>query len=261
METLELNLRYRVYEIIEVAADGDLLSRAFDITILSLIVINVLALVLGTVDEIYQISPAFFKNIELVSVLIFTFEYLLRLWCCVENPRFAGAIKGRLKYIMSFMGLVDLVAILPFYLPFIAGHFTFFRVIRLVRIFRLFKLVRYSAALASLEIVLKKRKEELFSTLFVLFLLLLCVSSLMYYAENSAQPEAFSSIPKAMWWGVATLTTVGYGDVYPITAIGKIMGAFVAVLGIGLFALPAGIIGASYLDEIESRKKKKTIQD
>jgi voltage-gated potassium channel len=162
---------------------------------------------------------------------------------------------------MSFMGLVDLVAILPFYLPFISGHFTFFRVIRLVRIFRLFKLVRYSAALASLEIVLKKRKEELFSTLFVLFLLLLCVSSLMYYAENSAQPEAFSSIPKAMWWGVATLTTVGYGDVYPITAIGRIMGAFVAVLGIGLFALPAGIIGASYLDEIESRKKKKTIQD
>lgn len=257
MEILELGLRHRIYEIIEVAREGDPYSRFFDMTILSFIVINVCAFVLGTVEEIYQIAPSLFTNIELISVGVFSIEYILRVWCCVENPRFKGPLVGRLRYMFSFMGLVDLVAILPFYLPFITGHYAFFRVIRLVRVFRLFKLARYSKALSSLESVLKNRKEELLSTLFVLFLLLLCVSSLMYYAESHVQPEAFSSIPKAMWWGVATLTTVGYGDVYPITAAGKILGAFVAILGIGLFALPAGIIGASYLDEIENRKKSR----
>ena len=255
MEVLELAARRRTYEIIEVAAPGDIKSRIFDLLILSLIILNVIALVLGTVKKIHDIAPLAFRVFELFSVAVFTTEYLMRLWCCVENPKFSGAIQGRFRYIFSFIGLVDLLAIVPFYLPFMTADYRFLRAIRLLRLFRLFKLVRYSAALASLENVVAKRKEELLSTLFLLSLLLLCVSSMMYYAERDAQPEAFSSIPMTMWWGVATLTTVGYGDVYPITVVGKLLGACVAILGIGIFALPAGIIGASYLEELDCRRR------
>ena len=247
--------RKRIYEIIEVAREGDRESRIFDLFILSLIVVNVMALVFGTVQEIYFLAPMAFEYFEIFSVIVFSIEYLLRIWCCVESPRFQGAIQGRLRYIFSFLGLVDLVAILPFYLPFVAADYRFFRAVRLFRLFRLFKLVRYSIALASLESVVTKRKEELISTLLILFLLLLCASSMMYYVESEAQPNAFPNIPMTMWWGVATLTTVGYGDVYPITALGKLLGAVVAVLGIGIFALPAGIMGASYIEELEQRRK------
>ena len=254
MESLNL-WRRRVYEITEVASEDDNASRLFDLTILSLILLNVLALVLSTVDSIYLLAPRFFDQLEVLSVAVFTVEYFLRLWCCVENPRFQGSLRGRLRYMVSFMGLIDLLAVLPFYLPLVVGDYRFLRAVRLFRLFRLFKLVRYSIALASLEKVLRSRKEELIGTLIMLFLMLLFASSLMYFAENRAQPEAFSSIPATMWWGVATLTTVGYGDVYPVTGLGRVLGAIVAILGIGLFALPAGILGASFLEELEARRE------
>lgn len=246
----------RLYEITEVARDDDVASKVFDSFILSLIILNVLALVMSTVDSIYQSMPNVFDYFEVFSVLVFTVEYGLRIWCCTENPRFAGAIRGRIKYLFSFLGLVDLLAILPFYLPIAVGDYRFLRTIRLFRIFRLFKLARYSIALTSLQNVVYKRKEELFSTILVVFLMLLWSSSIMYYAESDAQPEAFSSIPMTMWWGVATLTTVGYGDVYPVTTTGKLLGAVVAILGIGIFALPAGIISAAFLDELKNQQSR-----
>jgi len=245
----------------EVAAPGDRQSRAFDLFILSLISLNVVALVLETVRPIYQAWSALFNGFEVASVLIFTVEYIVRLWCCIEDPRYRHPVKGRLRYAVSFFGLIDLLAILPFYLPFIGGDFRFVRAVRLFRLFRVLKLARYSFALSSVKGVLLKKREELLCTLFLLVLLLLFSSSLMYYVEGEAQPNAFSSIPMAMWWGVATLTTVGYGDVYPVTAIGKMLGSVIAVLGIGLFALPAGLIGGAYLEEVEERKNRKRLKE
>jgi voltage-gated potassium channel len=249
--------RKRIYEIMEVASPGDKVSRAFDIFILSLITLNIFFLVAESVDNIYKISPLFFDSFEIFSIVIFTLEYFLRVWCCVENPEYSKPVRGRLKYAISIYALIDLLVILPYLLIFLPGDYRFLRAIRLVRLLIVLKLSRYSIAMGSLRSVLKRRKEELISTFLVLIILLLYASSAMYILEHDVQPKAFSSIPMTMWWGIATLTTVGYGDVYPITGLGKILGAVIALLGIGLFALPAGLIGGSFLEELEERKKSK----
>jgi len=164
-------------------------------------------------------------------------------------------MRGRFRFALSAMPMIDLLAVLPFYLPFLGLDLRFMRAVRLFRLFRVAKLARYSEALRTFCRVLGAKKEELGVTLFTLFLLLLLASCLAYYAERDAQPEAFSSIPAAMWWGVCTLTTVGYGDVCPVTALGKGIAAVIAVLGIGMFALPAGILGSGFVEEIQKRKK------
>ena len=156
---------------------------------------------------------------------------------------------------MSFLGVVDLFAIFPFYLPFVFPiDLRIIRLLRIVRMFRVFKMGRYSVALQTLGRVLKAKRAELTMTLSVTAILLIISGSLMYYVENPAQPEVFSSIPQALWGGVATLTTVGYGDVYPITAIGKLLAAIIAVLGVGLFALPAGILGSGFVEDLKKKK-------
>ncbi len=251
-------LRKRVYEILEVS-EGDRLSRGFDIFIISLIVLNIVALVLETVEPVYKASPSFFKTFEWISMIIFSAEYILRIWCSVESPDHEGAVKTRFQYMISFYGLIDLMAILPFYLPFIGGDFRFLRAVRLFRLFRVLKLARYTFALSGLKKVLQRKKEELVCVGFLLTLLLVIASSSMFFLEHEVQPETFSSIPATMWWGIVTLTTVGYGDVYPITFMGKILGAVIAILGIGLFALPAGLIGSAYLEELEERKNTKKL--
>src|SRR5688572_7999302 len=151
------------------------------------------------------------------------------------------------------MAIVDLLAVAPFYLAFI--HLDL-RVLRALRLFRVLKLTRYSRSLQMLASVLRAKRGELAVTLFAIVLALLMASSLIYYVERDHQPDKFESIPAAMWWGVATLSTVGYGDVYPITALGKLIGALVALLGIGLFALPAGILGSGFIEEIQRSRTK-----
>ena len=248
-------LRKRVHEILEVAADGDTASRAFDLFIVSLIALNVVAFTLGTVESLYAKVPGLFRWFEIVSVGVFTAEYVLRLWSCTHDGRYGRPVRGRIRYALTPMLLIDLFAILPFYLPFVAVDLRFMRAVRLVRLFRVMKLARYSRAIKTLGRVVSAKKEELGVTLFVLCLLLIFASSLLYYAEHGSQPEHFSSIPAAMWWGVATLTTVGYGDVYPVTVLGKLLASAIAVLGIGMFALPTGVLGAGFVEEIQSRKR------
>ena len=161
---------------------------------------------------------------------------------------------GRIRFALQPLQIIDLLAILPFYLPFIGIDLRFLRAVQLFRLFRLLKMGRYSQSLTTLTNVIKSKKEELSITLFAGFILLIIASSLIYLVENEAQPEAFHSIPNSMWWGVVTLTTVGYGDVYPKTALGKIIGACIALLGIGLFALPAGIIASGFASEIQKKE-------
>jgi len=251
-----MRLKKRFYEILEVAAPGDHASRGFDIFILSLIALNVLALVAETVESIHSQAPAFFAWFETVSVIIFTVEYLVRLWSCTASTAYAFPVRGRLRFAVTPLAVVDLLAVLPFYLPFMGIDLRFIRAVRLFRLFRLAKLGRYSTALRTLGRVAVAKRPELVITVFILGLLLLLASAGMYFIEHDAQPEAFSSIPATMWWAVATLTTVGYGDVYPVTALGKALAAAIAILGIGMFALPTGILGAAFVEQIHGPRAK-----
>ena len=249
-----MGIRKRVYEIVEVAANGDRASRIFDISILALIALNVLALILETVTPIYNAAPQFFIWFEIVSVAIFTLEYILRIWSCVDSAQYRSPITGRLRYAATPMLLVDVIAVLPFYLPWVGVDLRFVRSIRMFRLFRVAKVDRYSNAIKTIGRVIRAKRAELMVTLFVLVLVLILASSMMYFAEHEAQPDTFSSIPAAMWWAVATLTTVGYGDVYPVTAMGKVVACVIAIAGIGMFALPTGILGAAFAEEVQRKK-------
>ena len=237
---------------------GDDTGRIVDFSIVVVIFLNVIALILETVEPIYNLNRTAFAVFEQFSIAVFSVEYVLRLWSCTTNPRYAHPVRGRLRFLLSPLGLIDLLAILPFFMPFFGIDLRFVRTVRLLRIFRIVKLVRYSRALRLLGNVVMDRKEELFSIFFVLMTLLIIASSLMYFAEHEVQPDVFPSIPSTMWWGIVTLTTVGYGDTFPITPLGQTIAAIIAILGIGMFALPAGILGAGFTEELEKTRNSGT---
>ena len=241
----------RAHQIVNSPDDGGRASRMFDQAIFTLIGLTSVAVVLETIAPIAEAAGSAFEIIEVITVVIFTAEYVLRVWSCTEDPDFAHPVWGRLRFTVQPMVLIDLAAILPFYLPFV-GHDL--RMARVMRLLRLLKLTRYSESMSIIGDVLRNRRDALISTTFVGFVLLLFASGLMYLAERDAQPEGFSSIPAAMWWGMVTLTTVGYGDLYPVTPLGRGLGAAVALLGIGLFALPAGILGSAFVEELDRRR-------
>lgn len=248
----------RIFEILETATADDQLSKIFDIFIITLISLNTIAVILETVKSFSSQHMVFFRNFEIFSVGIFTIEYILRIWSCTVIPRFKNSFLGRIRFALTPLLLVDLLAILPFYLPMIIPFdLRFLRTLRLLRIFRMLKIGRYSESLRMFGNIFKAKKEELAITIFVILILLVISSSLMYYVENNVQPQVFSSIPETMWWAVITLTTVGYGDIYPITPVGKFLGAIIAILGIGIFALPAGILASGFIEEIQKNKQKR----
>jgi voltage-gated potassium channel len=223
-----------------------------------LIGLSVAAVVLESVKEIHDAIHPQLYALEWFSVGVFTIEYLMRLWSVIEMPKYRHPIFGRIRYIFTFHAIIDLVAVLPFYLPrLISADLLLLRGLRLLRLLRVLKLGRYSVSLGILARVFTRKREELVVSLLVISLILLISSSLMYYLEHEAQPEAFPNIPAALWWGVATLTTVGYGDVYPITAIGKFCAAIIAILSIGLVALPSGIIVSGFVEEMHHRQEAR----
>lgn len=246
-------LKRTLFELIDPSHADDAGSRAFNIGMLALITLNLLAVIFETEAGLYARYKPLFHGFDAFSVGIFTIEYIARLWCCTEDPRYKAPIRGRLRYMVSGYMLIDLISILPFYIPVWGLDLRFIRAVRLFRLFRIMKMPRYSQSLAKIAKVIRSKKEELTITLFAGGMLVVLSSSLLYFVEHEAQPEAFSSIPAAMWWAVVTLTTVGYGDVYPLTTLGKIVGAVIAVLGIGLFALPAGIIASGFAAELQSK--------
>ena len=250
-------IKYRVYDILVETDDNEVADKVVAVLLMILIVINVIAVVLETVDEINQDYGAVFNAIEIVSVAVFSLEYLLRLWVAPLTPRFAKPVSGRIRYATTPLALIDLLAILPAFLPLIFPlDMRIIRFLRIFRLFRLLKMSRYVESLDTLDDVVKSRKEELIVTLVMITMLLVFSSSLMYVVETEAQPDKFPNIPSALWWGVATLTTVGYGDVFPITPLGKLFGSVVAFLGIGIFALPTGILASGFAEEIKKRREK-----
>jgi voltage-gated potassium channel len=255
----EYGLRRRVAELLEAHRPDDPAGRLVDGFLVLLILANVAAVVLGSVDEIYARWSGWLTAFEVFSVAVFTVEYLLRLWSCVErpDPRQPGRARSRLRWALSPLGLVDLLAILPFYvfllIPGSSESALLLRAFRAMRLVRIFKLTRYSPALNLLLAVLRKEASVLAVATSILATILLISSWGMYLLEREVQPEAFGSIPRAMWWAVISLTTVGYGDVVPATDGGRILASFTALVGVGMLALPAAILAAGFYREAHGR--------
>ncbi|MEM6551068.1 MAG: ion transporter [Planctomycetota bacterium] len=250
--------RFRVFQIIETARSGDTASRLFDLALISLILINVMAFIASTVESIQEHYGLALATIEAISVKLFIIEYCTRIWACTASRQYPHPVTGRLRYALRPVMLIDLMAILPTLLLGLTGiDGRALRAIRLVRVFRLLRLSRYSDSLDMTLRVFQRKLPDLLAVFLVLLILLVLCSSVMYYAENSAQPDAFSSIPATMWWAAITLTTVGYGDISPVTGLGKLVATCVAFIGIGMFALPAGILAAGYSDEMERLRTRR----
>lgn len=252
-----MHLRNRVNQVLS-GQPTDRLAQATSVFLIALILLNVLAVMAESVEDVHLQFAPWLSVFETFSVCIFTVEYLLRLWSCTSQPEYAHPLSGRIRYAATPLALIDLLAILPALLTWAGIDLRVLRLLRLARMLRLAKLGRYSKALQLMGNAAQLKREELVLSLAAMIFMLILAASLMYMAEHEQQPEAFSSIPATMWWAAATLTTVGYGDVYPITAIGKVLGSVIAILGIGLFALPAGIIASAFI-ELRGQQNSTTL--
>jgi len=247
-------LRYGIYNVLELGGQRSRFTFLVNTFIMLLIVINVFAVILESVSRYQLAYGQWFWYVETFSIAIFTIEYLGRVWVCVENPAHGAGWRGRLHYMLTPMALIDLVAILPFYLGAFISVDT--RILRILRLLRVFKLSRHFAVLGVLGTVLRNEAKTLLSAIFVMMILVVLSASGIYVVERDSQPEAFGSIPSAMWWATVTLTTVGYGDVVPMTVAGRLLGVVITVLGVGMAALPAGIIASGFTTELARRRER-----
>lgn len=222
-----------------------------------LIVAASVVAILETEETLVREHEHLFTLCELILGIAFLIEYLVRLWTCVEDPRYRRPVVGRLRYLVTPAALIDLAAILPIFFLVLGSHTMLLRVVRLLRVLRLARLGRFSDALQLMTGAFHSRRHELTLSASLALLLLIFSSTLLYLAESEAQPEAFGSIPRAMWWAVETLTTVGYGDVVPVTRLGRILAGITAICGIGLIALPTGILAAAFSEAMQEHKRKQ----
>ena len=230
------------------------LSRGINYFLIALIMSNAAAVLLESVHQYYVRYETFFYYFELFSIFIFTVEYVLRFWSVAESDSFESAWKNRLNWVKSGGAIIDLLAILPVYLNFFV-HFDL-RFLRIVRLLRLLKLTRYFVSLQILLRVIEREKGSFQAVIFILVIMIIMAAAGVYLIESRVQPDVFSSIPASMWWAVVTLTTVGYGDVTPVTPLGRFLGALITILGVGLAALPAGILANGLANELELRKQE-----
>ena len=246
-------LRTRVYAILEQALPDDVASRFVHAVLICLALGSVAAVVFESVPSLRLKYEALFFAVELVTVAVFTLEYFMRLWVAPLHPpyRRLGAAHAAVRYALSLPSLIDLVTIIPFYLALVSP--ADLRVFIVFRIIRFLKIARYSPGIRSLYEALVNERRALLACLIILGSLVLAAASLMHLAEHDAQPEKFGTIPDAMWWAVVTLTTVGYGDVVPITPLGKVIAGVIAIMGLGMLALPVGIIATSFAEVIHRR--------
>ena len=247
-------LRRRMRDILESGHGGDRLSLCMDGVLCILIIANVVAFALGTIDRFYARHGPLLELFNLISVAIFTVEYIARLWVAVELPplRHLAPWRARLRFAFRPLMVIDFLAILPFYLSYLFA--LDLRVLRVLRLLRFLKLARYSPAIQTLARVVVNERHALGGAAIVMCALLLFASTVMYFLEREVQPEAFGSVPAAAWWALATLTTVGYGDVVPQTDLGRMFGGLMMVFGLGMFALPIGIMATGFSQEINRRE-------
>lgn len=244
--------KHEVFMVLDASDHHNKTSTVVNAFLILLICLNVLAVMLETVEPLYKEHEKFFYAFEVFSVTVFTIEYLLRVWAITSEPKYSHPIMGRIKFLFTFGALIDLIAILPFYIPFVIGFdLRFIRILRLLRLLRIVKITRYMHATKMITHVYRAKKEELFITMMLIAFLIIVVSSIMFYVEHDAQPEKFSSIPTTMWWSVGTLTTAGNSDMVPVTTLGKTLSAIISLLGIGMVALPAGILASGFSEELK----------
>ncbi|WP_462170083.1 ion transporter [Pseudoalteromonas xiamenensis] len=254
-------LRNRIALIFEGSRPYAKIGKALDIFLICLILFNVVAIVLESEPELHKQYSQYFLTIELISVAIFTLEYVVRLWSCVDRIEYASsedsALKKRIKYFFTPLALIDLLAILPTWLMM---FFSFdLRFLRVVRLLRIFKLTRYSRAMQLLLESFKEERSSLIAAFFIMTVVMILAACGIYLLEHDVQPDKFGSIPAAMWWALVTLTTVGYGDVVPITHVGKLFGGVITVLSMGMVAIPTGLLASSFADQL--RKRREAFQE
>ncbi len=248
------DLRRRLYEILEPGSVGDRVSVIFDRAIVGLIVVNLVAVTLESVPALAARHGFWFDAIEYVSLVIFTIEYGLRLWCAPEHPpmRHFSPLAARLRYAVSGAGIVDLLSVLPFWFAVLLP--ADFRFVLVLRMIRFLKIARYSPAMRSLLDVLYSERRALFGCLVIMFGATLLAAALMHVVEGHAQPDKLGTIPDAMWWAIVTLGTIGYGDVVPVTPLGKLLASVTIFVGLVMIALPVGIIATAFAEAVHRRE-------
>ena len=237
----------KVFDIISKDDGDNRASRIFDLLIMALIVLSIVSIVLESFDSLISRYRDVFSAFEAFTVAVFTLEYILRIW--TADLLYPEARRPRLRYMVSFMAIIDLLAILPFYLPFLSSDFHILRMMRLLRLFRLlrvFKMGRYVEALQTVVQVIRSSTSRLVIALMLCSFVMLFSAIIMYTVENPVQPERFPNVIASLWWAICTLTTVGYGDVYPVTTIGRFFASVISLVGIGIIAIPTGIIAAGF---------------
>jgi voltage-gated potassium channel Kch len=262
-EFVEVNrgrtFRQKVHAVVYPSEYGGTLHQIFDTFIVVWVIVSVVAVVLESVQSIHYIFNIEFIVLDAVTVGIFSVEYCLRLYCCVENPGFKNALWGRIKHAKSASAIVDLLAILPFFLEAFLHHLFDLRFLRVFRLLRLLKLTRYTGATATLTRVISREWPVLAASAFVMLLLVIMTASLGYLFEHEAQPDKFENIPQSIYWAVITLASVGYGDISPVTPMGRLMTIILALLGIGIFAIPAALLSSAFSDQL--RIERETLKN
>lgn len=246
-------IKKRTFQIISIGRRGDLPSKAFDIFITLTIFANIAVMLLETFEG-FSAYNTLFKAVELITVIVFAVEYILRIWTADLLYRKLTPMKARLRFLVSYDGVIDLLTILPF--VYLSG-FIVFRILRVARIFHLFRINTGSDSFAVIVSVIIDKKNQIFSSLFIIIVLMIASSLGIYSAEHEAQPEAFNNAFSGMWWSISALLTVGYGDIYPITAVGRIMGMIIALLGVGVVAIPTGIISAGFVERYTKEQNRE----
>lgn len=249
------SFKERVYEIQEVTDPEDRVAEAANLIMLLLVVSNVAAVVLETVESIDLVYKDLFHYFATFSIVIFTIEYLLRVWSCDVDPKYRQPILGRLRFALTPLALIDLMVILPAYaiMAFPSDH-QLFRSLRLLWTFRLLKLRRYSESLETIENVIRAQQRELFMSFSAILFFMVLSSTVVYFLEHDAQPQRFPDIPATMWWAVLTMTTIG-DNFYPITPLGKLVGGLIIILGVATFALPTSILTSGFVEELQRKRE------
>ena len=253
--------KLRIYEILETTNAEDKTAEAVNLFMLVLVVLNVTAVVLETVESIYVAHKVLFQYFADISVVIFTIEYILRMWSCDVDPKYRHPFLGRLRFALTPLALIDLLVILPTYaiLAFPADHMLL-RSLRVLWTFRLLKLSRYSESLQTIMDVIRAQQRELAMSFSAIIFFMVLSSTVIYFLEHEAQPQRFPDIPATMWWAVLTMTTVGE-NFYPITPLGKLAGGLIIILGVATFALPTSILTSGFVEELERRREEKEAQE
>ena len=248
----EKTMKRRIFDIIQIGHQEDFPSRFFDYFLVTVSVLNIFAMLLETFEELAAFH-GLFRAIEIGTVVVFCIEYALRIW--TAEYLYPGETKGKaiLRFLRSYDGVIDLLTILPFF--FLSG-FVVFRMLRVVRIFHLFRINTQYDSFNVIKMVIFEKRNQLASSVFIIMVLMVASSLFMYSAEHEAQPENFRNAFSGIWWSMSTLLTVGYGDIYPVTLIGRLMAIIIAFLGVGAVAIPTGIISAGFVEQYSKMQQE-----